>query len=135
MNMPQTRLGGTNSFKVGSLKRRLDPVIVAILDNTVGGPAVPTSETRRIVLKNLNGDLNIHVCAAAVGPTDGTSIQPAELAAGAATMQLTPVVYTGTQSKIFLRPVFQDPVAAQNENHPLPQDLPFGWEFSTEADE
>jgi hypothetical protein len=42
----------------------------------------------------------------------------------------------GNQPKIYLRPVFQNPfAAAPNSNNPLPQDLPFGWEFSTEADE
>lgn len=132
--MSDTRIGGTNSYKVGALKRRLDPVIIANLTS-----ALPTDlliPTQRLVLKGLSGDLNIQIIGAPVGLTDSTPIIPSQIPAGFATMQLTPVVVCGNQPKIYLRPVFQDPFAvAPNSNNPLPQDLPFGWEFSTEADE
>jgi hypothetical protein len=131
---PDSRIGGTNTYKVGGLKRRLDPVIVA---NLVSLQALGTgTPLQRLVLKGLSGDLNIQIAAAPVGLTDSTPIIPSQVPAGFATMQLTPVVVCGNQPKIYLRPVFQNPfAAAPNSNNPLPQDLPFGWEFSTEADE
>lgn len=125
--------GGSNSFKAGSLKRRLPAVTVARLDSSMEGNT--DTIVQRAILKNLNGDLNIQLVAAFGGPADGQPITPDLIAAGAATMQLTPVVDSPNAGKIYLRPVFQDPSANQNENHPLPQDLPFGWEFQTEADE
>lgn len=130
---PQTWEGGSASYKVGSLKRRLPAVILANLDSFTAGDLLTT--TRQLVLKNLNGDLNIQIAASFASPTDGTAILPSAIPAGAVTMQLTPVVNTPNAGKIYLRPVFQDPTAASNANNPLPQDLPFGWEFSTEADE
>lgn len=131
---PDSRIGGTNSYKVGSLKRRLDPVIVANLSSAFVSDVL--TPTQRLVLKGLSGDLNVHIAAAPVGLTDSTPILPSAIAAGFATMQLTPVIVCGNQAKIYLRPVFQNPfAAAPNSNNPLPQDLPFGWEFSTEADE
>lgn len=131
---PNTRIGGTDVYKVGALKRRLDPVIVANLIPTLtANNATPKAQ---VVLKGLSGDLNVQIAAAPVGSTDGQPILPGVLFAGWANMQLTPVVLCGNQPKIYLRPVFQDPFAvAPNSNNPLPQDLPFGWEFSTEADE
>lgn len=129
----QTQEGGTSSFKVGSLKRRLPAVIIARIDpGTVGGTGVIT---RQLVLKNLNGDLKCQIAASFSSPTDGSPLLPAVIPAGFATIQLTPVVNSPNAGKLYLRPVFQDPTAAANQNHPLPQDLPFGWEFSTEADE
>lgn len=132
--MPQTLGGGTQGFKVGSLKRRLDAVHLAKLDPSTSG-AVSGTATFRIVLKGLNGDLNIHLLAGVVSPDGQTLVDPSQVVAGAATMQLTPVQNLPNAGRVLLRPVFQDPTAAQNENHPLPQDIPFGWEFSTEADE
>lgn len=130
---PQTWEGGTGSYKVGSLKRRLPAVTLAILDSDTAGDANTTS--RQLVLKNLNGDLKIQIAASFGATSDGTALLPAVIPAGTATIQLTPVVNTPNAGKLYLRPVFQDPTAASNQNNPLPQDLPFGWEFSTEADE
>lgn len=132
--IPDSRVGGTNSYKIGALKRRLDPVVVALLDSTVEADGNTTSV--QVVLKGISGDLNCHIAAGPIGKSDGASIMPVSFPAGMGTMQLTPVVMQGNQPKMFLRPVFQDPfAAAPNSNNPLPQDLPFGWEFSTEADE
>ena len=134
--IPNARLGGSHTYRVGELKRRLDPVTVMIADGTLNVSSSPASITRRCVLKGISGDLNIQIAAAGVSPTDGTAIEAGVFGNGVANMQLTPVVWTGNQAKIFLRPVFQDPFAAVgNTNSPLPQDLPFGWEFNTEADE
>lgn len=131
---PNTRLGGTNSYKLGDLKRRLDPVVIMIFSSATDGEGGQL--TARVVLKGLSGDLNVHILAAPVGVNDSQPLTPDMFAAGWATMQLTPVVLCGNQPKTYLRPVFQDPFAvAPNSNNPLPQDLPFGWEFSTEADE
>jgi len=133
MYSPQTAEGSTNSIKRGVLKRRLPAVILARLDPLT--PAASAVVPFRLQLKNISGDLNCHICGSFSSPTDGSPINPAFLGPGAVTMQLTPSVLTPNAGRIFLRPVFQDPTAAQNENHPLPQDLPFGWEFQTEADE
>lgn len=136
MLLPQNRLGGSNTYKCGELKRRLDPVTVMIADGTLLFQPVPALITRRVILKGMSGDLNIQIAAALVSATDGTAIEASAVVNGTANIQLTPVVWTGNQAKIFLRPVFQDPFATVgNTNNPLPQDLPFGWEFSTEADE
>jgi hypothetical protein len=134
MEYPNTRIGGTNSYKLGSLKRRLDPVVVAVLSSATEANGNVT--LAQLVLKGISGDLNIHIAAAPVGLTDSIPIIPSTIPAGWATMQLTPVVLCGNMPKFYLRPVFQDPfAAAPHSNNPLAQDLPFGWEFSTEADE
>jgi hypothetical protein len=131
---PQTREGSSNSIKRGDLKRRLPVVVLAVLDGGTTG-ATSGTVTFRVQLKNLSGDLNVHVLAGFGSPNSQGTIEAAAIPAGAATMQLTPTQLTPNAGRVFLRPVFQDPTAAQNENHPLPQDLPFGWEFTTEADE
>lgn len=132
--VPDSRIGGTNSYKIGALKRRLDPVIVATMNSAfITDLSTPRAQ---VILKGLSGDLNVHIAAAPVGSTNGAPITPDQIPAGWATMQLTPAIICGNQPRIYLRPVFQDPFAvAPNSNNPLPQDLPFGWEFSTEADE
>jgi hypothetical protein len=131
--LPQTLEGGANSYKVGSLKRRIPAVILATLDNSSVSDLGTINA--QLVLKNLNGVLKIQIAASFASVDDGSAITPDEVPAGAATMQLTPAVLTPNQGRIYLRPVFQDPTASPNANNPLPQDLPFGWEFSTEADE
>ena len=130
---PQSMEGGSKSYKHGILKRRIPAVILARLDPLTVGNVATT--TKQLVLKNLNGDLNIQIAASFSATSDGTAILPAVIPAGAATIQLTPVVNTPNAGKLYLRPVFQDPTAASNENFPLPQDFPFGWEFKTRTDE
>lgn len=131
---PQTAEGSANSIKTGNLKRRLPAVVLAVLDPNTSGAVEGTADFR-VQLKNLSGDLNVHVMAGFGSPNSQGTIEAGAVAAGAAVMQLTPTQLTPNAGRVFLRPVFQDPTAAQNENHPLPQDLPFGWEFTTEADE
>lgn len=130
----QTREGSSNSIKHGDLKRRLPVVVLANLSSATTGATSGTA-TFRLQLKNLSGDLNVHVFAGFASPNSQGTIEAGAITAGAATMQLTPTQLTPNAGRVFLRPVFQDPTAAQNENHPLAQDLPFGWEFQTEADE
>lgn len=132
MPLPQTIGGGSHGFKVGSLKRRLDAVTVAILDPLTTGTT--GTANFQLFLKNLNADLSVHLFGAFSSP-DQSGLDPSIIPAGAVTIQLTPRALTPNVGRVYLRPVFQDPTAAQNENHPLPQDLPFGWEFTTNADE
>lgn len=131
--LPGTREGGTDTFKVGSLKRRLPAIILATLDSSQSSDHGVVDQ--QIVLKNLSGTLKVQIAASFTSVDGLTPISPDLVPAGAATLQLTPAVLTPNGGKIFLRPVFQDPTASPNSNNPLPQDLPFGWEFTTEADE
>ncbi len=131
---PQSREGSATSIKHGLLKRRLPAVEIAYLDPNISG-AVEGTMDFRLQLKNLSGNLNVHIYAGFATPDSQGGIEAADVTAGAATIQLTPTELTPNNGRVFLRPVFQDPTAAQNENHPLPQDLPFGWEFTTESDE
>jgi len=128
------REGSPNAIKFGSLKRRLPIVTIAQLSLTdSSGPA--TVQTRRLLLKNLNADLKVHIVGAVVSAQGNTPVRPSSVPVNAATIQLIPKVIAGDSVPMYLRPVFQDPALAQNENHPLAQDLPFGWEFSTNADD
>jgi hypothetical protein len=131
---PGLREGGPNVFKRGSLKRRLPIKTIAELSPSYEG-GVETVQTVRLLLKNLNADLKCHIVGAVVSNQGNLPVRPEDVPTGGATMQLIPKVIPGDSNPLFLRPVFQDPTQAQNENHPLAQDLPFGWEFSTNTDE
>lgn len=135
--------GGTNAFLGGNFKRKLDPVTVALFASTY--PTVPGAQTISLYLKNLCGQLFCHIgagfsLAPGVNGNNGNNpLLPGDWGGGVlpglATMQLTPIMDSGAAPKLALRRVFQDPTALQNQDHPLPQDLPFGWEFTTEADQ
>jgi len=128
------REGGPDTFKRGSLKRRLPATVIAYLSTSdETGPT--TVQTCRLLLKNLNATLKCHIVGGVISNVGEDLIRPSEVPAGAATMQLTPKVIPPDSPPYFLRPVFQDPTLAQNENHPLAQDLPFGWEFTTNTDD
>lgn len=129
-----TREGGPDVYKSGSLKRRLPIVTVCELSPT-DETGVVTAFTTRLLLKNLNADLKVHIMAAVASNVGIDPIEAGDVPAGAATMQLVPKALPPDSPPLFLRPVFQNPALAQNENHPLPQDIPFGWEFSTNTDE
>lgn len=140
LTMPLTRMGGSDVYKRGSLKHRLESQTFARLAGgvTVTGAA---TETQRFKLTGLSGALNVQIAAGFV-PVDGGDVSgqgalitPARIPAGGATMQLTPITNFGDKGRVMLRPVFQDPTLPVNSNNPLPMDLPFGWEFSTETDE
>lgn len=131
---PGLREGGPDVFKRGSLKRRLPIKTICELSQSLEGGA-DTVQTVRLLLKNLNADLKCHIMAGFASNKGSVPIRPSSIAAGTATMQLTPKAIPGDSNPIWLRPVFQDPALAQHENHPLAQNIPIGWEFSTNADE
>jgi len=129
--LPSTRQGGSKSWQVGSLKRRLPAVRFANL--VLGDPSTGFA-TATLKLTGLSGNLDVQIAGGFV-TADGTLLRPAQIMPGGVTMQLTPVNNFGDAGRMMLRPVFQDPTLPINTNNPLPVDLPFGWEFSTECDE
>lgn len=135
--LPNVSEGGTHGVLIGALKRRLKTITIARL-STSEGTTLGVSANSRLLLKNLNGVLNVQL-AVGVLSVSGSPLRPSQYpAAGTAfgTVQLTPINnFPDGNQKIYLRPVFQDPAQPQQENHPLPQDIPFGWEFETRADE
>lgn len=131
---------GVKSFRVGSLIRKLKPIIIATIDNGQLASNVVTID-EFVTLKNLSPDLNVHV-ACVFEPLPGTDIYPdrtveAAFPAAPGTMQLYPVTHYPECERAILRAVFQDPTQTilDNGNHPLPAMLPIGWEGSTSADE
>jgi len=134
-HQPSTREFSENAYKVGDLKRRLPTTVLALLTQSGAGTLAPAGvHTIRRVVKNINKGLSLHV---SVGlQSDGASkmVEASVLPAGAITWQGTPVNQFG-DAPVPLRPIFQDPTAVDNGNHPMPQDVPFGWEFSTVGDD
>jgi hypothetical protein len=134
MNRPNTQEGGTTAIFAGSLKRRLKAVPLAIFNNAPESGNIDNGTTFRLLLKGLNGILNVHIAVGIEGATG--VVRPSQVPAGGATMQLTPINnFPDVAKKVYLREVFQDPTATDNEDHPLAVDIPFGWEGSTEADQ
>jgi hypothetical protein len=132
-NRPNTQEGGTTGVFAGSLKRRLKAIPLAQLSGTAEG-SIQTETTMRLLLTGLNGTLNVHIAVGIEG--NSQFIRPSDVPSGGATMQLTPInLFPDVAKKVYLREVFQDPTATDNQNHPLPVDIPFGWEGSTEADQ
>jgi hypothetical protein len=129
-----TQVGGTDSFQSGSLKRRMPAVEVARMDPTIISGPLALPQTVRLLLKNLYGVLDIQIACGLAG-IDGTRVRPTNYPPSPGTLQITPLNNFPDTGPTYLRPLFQDPAAASNENHPLPQDLPFGWEFDTRADQ
>jgi hypothetical protein len=130
--------GGTQGFRFGDLKRRLPAIPLFNLASAPGEtvPLLETTETQRLILKGLSGVLNVHIGVGVEG-ADGV-VRPTDIPAGASTMQLRPILlFPDVAKKVYMREVFQDPtlVGTDNANHPLPVDIPFGWEGSTEADQ
>jgi hypothetical protein len=123
-------------YKIGDLKRRLplDTLAFMAMGSVPSAPTTGSFSFRR-VLKNLNGGLSIHVAVGVVGLDVSSSIEASFFPALWGTVQLTPVNVFPDAPPLFLRPVFQNPAIANNSNNPLGQDLPFGWEFETEADQ
>jgi hypothetical protein len=131
-----TREFSQQGYKRGNLKRRLPTVTVALVqnDNALGEVSSGTVKFRH-VLKNIFGGLSINLSVGLVGLDVTTPVEAAAMPAGAITWQGTPVNVFGDAPPMFLRPIFQDPTATDNGNHPLPQDAPFGWEFETVGDD
>ncbi len=121
-------MGSTDSYKMGSKKRRLDPVQLAIFQNN---SATNAANNFKLKLKGLSDDLSILVACGLSAGQDAL-IFPAQYPASPGTIQVYPK--TNVQGyPVLLREVFQDPTATDNKNHPLPQDLPYGWSFSPEG--
>lgn len=142
-NRPNTQQGGQTGVFAGSLKRRLATVPLARLSSTAEGSDFVT-QTSRLLLKNLMGDLNVQIAVGVVSTvTPGTGfttpLRPEDYpAAGTVfgTVQLTPINnFPDANGKAYLRPVFQNPALPQQQNNPLPQDIPFGWEADSRCDE
>lgn len=129
-----TQEGGTQAFRVGSLKRRLK-TIPLLNFNPVGATTINSGQVYRLLLTGLNGTLNIAIMVGIEG-TNGSVIRPASVPAGGGTVQLTPInLFPDAAGKVYGREIFQDPTATDNQDHALAQDIPFGWEGSTEADQ
>lgn len=122
--------GGTGSYKAGDLKRRLDPVPVFLLDSFVEGNPEATPVAARVRLKGLHKCLELRIGVGIPGREAG------DFPTNPGTVQLTPAgKMPQTDQRIPVRPVFQNPAGAINENDPLPQNIPFGWEGTTNEDE
>lgn len=133
-NRPNTQEGGTTGVFAGSLKRRLKAIPLAIFNSAAETGNIVNGTVFRLLLKGLNGILNVHVAVGIEGATG--VVRPSQVPAGGATMQLTPINnFPDVAKKVYLREVFQDPTATDNQDHPLAVDIPFGWEGSTEADQ
>jgi len=134
MSLPLTRSGGSDTYKRGILKRRLDSQLFATINPGIAVTGAAT-ETARFKLTGLEGTIKVQI-AAGYQMADGSYFDPTlYFIPGAVTMQLTPITAFGDALRMAGRPVFQDPAAAINQNFPLPMDLPFSWEFATESDE
>jgi hypothetical protein len=133
-NRPNTQEGGGTAVFAGSLKRRLKAIPLVIFNSTSETGNIDTNTRFRLLVKGLNGDLNVHIAVGIEGATG--FVRPSDVPVGGANMQLTPInLFPDVAKKVYLREVFQDPTATDNANHPLPVDIPFGWEGSTEADQ
>lgn len=134
---PNVQDGGTTGVLAGQLKRRLKPVTFAFMSSAESASGSATVETHpKILLKNLFGTLRVHVSVGLVPSREGDTIRPDMYPAFPGTFQLTGITRNPEgMEKMYLRPLFQDPSLAANENHPLPQNIPYGWEFVTSADE
>lgn len=129
--------GGTQGYLFGQLKRRLKSIPLCRFTSGEESITITENTTFKLLIKGLTGVLNIHI-AVGIESIDNTPVRPSDVPAGGATMQLIPInLFPDVAKKVFLREVFQDPTLAgtDNGNHPLPMDIPFGWEGSTEADQ
>ena len=128
--------GGTRGVLKGNLKRRLVSASLAFTN-----VAVETSGlvTLRSVITGLCDVLNVFVGIGAFQvDDDGNEVAlPAALwPAGGGTMQIIPQTNFPDRGKVLLRPVFQNPASlTPHDNDPLPQALPFSWNFPGECDE
>jgi hypothetical protein len=126
-NANSTAQGGTQGIAIGELKRRLPRVTPFLIKSSVIGTETTTILTKRLLLSGLTG--NLKVLVAAGSPNHEASWFPAL----AGTMQLIPATkYRDQDYPTFLRPVFQDPTATFGTNAPVPQNIPFGWQFESE---
>lgn len=128
-------MGGTRGPLKGNLKRRLVSATIATISpgENPGG-----SKTVTAVIEGLSSVLTVFMGVGAFTiDTDGNTYPlPAALwPAAPGSVQMTPQTNFPDRGKIPFRPVFQDPTAIDNANHPLPMVLPFSWNFPGESDE
>jgi hypothetical protein len=128
-------MGGTNAPLKGNLKRRLVTTTIAAISpgENPGG-----TKTVSAVLRGLSKVLDVAVGVGAFTVDAQGNTRPlfaAAWPAGAGTIQITPQGNFPDRGKVPFRPIFQDPTFVDNLNHPLPQALPFSWNFPGEADE
>lgn len=121
----------TDGFNFGDLKRRLDTVPLLKFGGVGEAAGV---FNRKIRLEGLQSVLDVQVFVGIIG-VDGAPIRAANYPANPGTWQLTPVTNFGDQPKGFGRPVFQDPTSVDNKNNPLPQDIPYAYNFPAESDQ
>lgn len=129
--------GSTNTWKVGSKKKRFAPVILATLTPNVTG--VGGEQTFEVTVKGLNTDLVALVSAGILRTPDSIGLShpyflPSEYPPNPGTIQLIPihgVIQNGGQ--LAVREVFQDPTSTDNADDPLPQNIPFGWSYEPQG--
>lgn len=129
-------MGGTKGVLKGNLKRRLVSCTLATMTpGEIGSGTV----TFRGVITGMCSLLNMAVGVGAyVESADGSDNQPlppSQWPAGAGTIQIIPQSNYPDAPRLQFREVFQDPTAADNADNPLPENLPFSWNFPGEADE
>lgn len=135
--LPNFQEGGTQGARAGILKRRLKSLPLCRLSSTTpeSGQLIEENTRWRLMVKGLSGVLNVHI-AVAIESESNTPVRPADVPAGGATMQLTPInLFPDVAKKMYLREILQDPTATDNADHPMAADIPFGWEGATEADQ
>lgn len=134
--MASVERGDSDSFKRGSLKRRLPTIRLAQLSSGASGNPEAQPVTYKLRLVGLTGQLNVSINAGVVSANDTDTIYAEDYPALPGTVQLVPNTNFPDSRKMYLRPVFQDPTSLTNIDAQLPQELPYGWEdYSTQADE
>lgn len=131
-------MGGTRAVQKGNLKRYLPSFTIATMSpGEIGSGTV----TLRGTIKGLRSVLDVgvgigaYIGEAGSADDDLQALPPSQWPAGAGTMQIIPQGNPPDAPRTQYRPVFQDPTAVDNLDHPLPQALPFSWNFPGEADE
>jgi hypothetical protein len=133
-----TETGGTRGVLKGNLKRRMVSCTIATMSPGEAGSGVVEF---RGLIKGMSSVLNMCVAVggyigeAGSGNDDLQALPPTSWPAGAGTIQIIPQSRFGDSPPLQFREVFQDPTAVTNANFPLPEDLPFSWNFPGEADE
>lgn len=132
MNTP----GGTRGVLKGNLKKRLVSCTLAAMEpGEIGEGTVTFKATIRGMCKLLDMAVAVGAYTVSADGSDMEPLPPSLWPAGAGTLQIIPQSNFGDAPKLQFREVFQDPTATDNADNPLPQNLPFSWNFPGEADE
>lgn len=124
--LPGVTVGSTNSFRAGSKVRRLAPVTLCTFVPTAGTVAV--NDPVNLMLTGLNQDLVALIGVGIIASNPSLPMLPMGYPSNVGNVQLIPRMGIAG-GNLYMRPVFQDPTATDNANHPLPQNYPFGWTF------